>query len=156
MKRCNIFYKVYQYYYFFCGFLTFLYIKDFKYKNNKIVYIMIKKEKKEEEENDKIEEKETSSDEEKESKERKERKTDKEKSEKKIKNEVNYFLGKMNFTIDEVIIIGDEFNPNGIIFKNTKYEFIFTFEFALIGKGLKKDSIGNWNIIEKCTFKFGV
>lgn len=66
-----------------------------------------------------------------------------------ILSEANSWLQLGSKVIKDVEIIGDDKHPNGVVFYTEGFEFIFTLEFALPGKGLLKDSIGNWNVMEK-------
>ncbi len=66
-----------------------------------------------------------------------------------IKREANSWLKIGNNVIKEVKILGNDTTANGIKFMTEGFEFIFTFEFAMVGKGLLSDSIGNWNIMER-------
>ena len=66
-----------------------------------------------------------------------------------IKKEANIWLELGKDIIKQVTITGDDKTNNGIIFRTEGYEFVFTFEFAKPGKGLHKDAIGNWNVMER-------
>lgn len=63
-----------------------------------------------------------------------------------IRNEFNNWME--DDIVETVTIIGDENNKNGIVFRTKELEVAFNFEFAMIGRGLMKNSIGNFNIIE--------
>lgn len=75
--------------------------------------------------------------------------SDRQRLESSIRNEANYWLKDSGNFISKVEIIGDDSNPNGIKFTTEGFEFIFSFVFALPGETLHKNSIGNWNIMEK-------
>lgn len=74
---------------------------------------------------------------------------DRQKLEFSIKNEANIWLRDSDNVINKVEIIGEEGTPNGIKFLTKEFEFIFSFVFALPGETLYRNSIGNWNIMEK-------
>lgn len=75
--------------------------------------------------------------------------SDRQKLEFSIRNEANYWLKESDNVINKVEIIGDDSTPNGIKFTTGEFEFIFSFIFAMPGETLHKNSIGNWNIMEK-------
>jgi hypothetical protein len=69
-----------------------------------------------------------------------------------IRKEANLWLemGLDDYSdmIEEVKILGDETNANGIVFRTKEFEFAYFFEFAMPGKGLNRTAVGNWNIKE--------
>ncbi len=69
--------------------------------------------------------------------------------ERSIRNEANFWLKDSGNNISRVEIVGDDNNQNGIKFTTEGFEFIFSFVFAMPGETLHKNSIGNWNIMEK-------
>jgi hypothetical protein len=74
---------------------------------------------------------------------------DRQKLEYSIRNEANIWLKESDNVINKVEIIGDDNTQNGIKFLTKEFEFIFSFIFAMPGEMMHKNSIGNWNIMEK-------
>ncbi len=64
-----------------------------------------------------------------------------------IKGEANLWFEK-TAEILGVELLGDETNENGILFETKGKEYIFRFHYALPGKGLTKEAVGPWNILE--------
>jgi hypothetical protein len=68
--------------------------------------------------------------------------------EEKIKVEINEWLKLDNVKINEVKVIGDEHNPNGLRFKTRENEYIVTFEYERNDMDNSINLYGNWRITE--------
>jgi hypothetical protein len=64
-----------------------------------------------------------------------------------IKEEVNGWF-KDIAEIQDVKLLGDEQEDNGIKFRTENKEYVYTFKISRSEKGLKAGTIGPWNIIE--------
>jgi len=64
-----------------------------------------------------------------------------------IRSDVNAWLNEVA-TINEVKLLGDEREENGIRFRTGSREFAYHFHYALPGKGRQGDAVGPWNIVE--------
>jgi hypothetical protein len=69
------------------------------------------------------------------------------KLEKIIAEELNTWL-EGTAMITDVKLLGDDKEENGLLFRTSDHEFVFRFQFAQAGRGLKAGSIGSWNITE--------
>jgi hypothetical protein len=64
-----------------------------------------------------------------------------------IKEEVNgWFIDIAE--IQDVKLLGDEKEENGIKFRTENKEYVYTFKISRSEKGLKAGTVGPWNIIE--------